>query len=258
MVHHHFIILLLLLCCSAVSRATPLSAGSERILGGSELAIHNAPWQVSIQVSARHVCGGAIYSKDIVITAAHCVQDTSVTLMQVRVGANHHNSGGKLIAVASYVTHEQYNKQFKYYDIALVRLATQLSYSLSVKAIGLVSVSPKAGASVSVSGWGFVQQNGADGFASSLQVVQLNIIERQDCASAKYGYGWDFVGEEMICAAAPGKDACTGDSGGPMVSERLLAGIVAWGYGCAQVNYPGVYVDVALLRPWIIKSANSL
>ncbi|KAH8384885.1 hypothetical protein KR093_011387, partial [Drosophila rubida] len=175
----------------------------------------------------------------------------------VRVGANHHNSGGTLIAVASYVIHEQYNKQFKHYDIALVRLATQLNYSLSVKAIGLASVSPQAGVSVSVSGWGFVQQDGADGFASSLQLVHLNVIERNDCASAKYGYGWDFVGEEVICAAAAGKDACTGDSGGPMVSDHLLAGIVAWGYGCAQLNYPGVYVDVAILRPWIIKSANS-
>ncbi|XP_062132819.1 trypsin iota [Drosophila sulfurigaster albostrigata] len=254
---YRFIVLFILLWCSC-SNAIPATTGNGRIMGGSEESIYNAPWQVSIQVSARHVCGGAIYSKDIIITAAHCVQDTSVTLMQVRVGANYHNSGGRLIPVGAYMIHEQYNKQFKYFDIALIRLATQLTYSLSVKAIGLATVSPTAGASVSVSGWGYLQPNGADGFASSLQVVQLNVIERNECASAKYGYGWDFVGDEMICAAAPNKDACTGDSGGPMVSEKLLAGIIAWGYGCGQLNYPGVYVDVAVLRPWIIKTANSI
>lgn len=249
---------LLLIFFARGGLANPPSARSERIVGGSELSIYNAPWQVSIQVSARHVCGGAIYSKDIIITAAHCVDSTSVTLMKVRVGANHHNSGGSLIPVASYTIHEHYNQKLNYYDIALVRLATQLTYSLSVKSIGLASVSPKSGSDVSVSGWGFTEESGATGFANSLQVAQLQVIDRNECASAKYGYGWDFVGEEMICAASDSKDSCTGDSGGPMVSERLLAGIVAWGFGCARANYPGVYVDVSMLRSWIINSANSL
>ncbi|KAL7735790.1 hypothetical protein ACLKA6_017796 [Drosophila palustris] len=251
-------ITLLLIHFPRGNSANPASSRSERIVGGSELSIYNAPWQVSVQVSARHVCGGVIYSKDIIITAAHCVEGTSVTLMKVRVGANQHNSGGSLIPVTRYTIHEQYNPQLKYYDIALVRLSTQLTYSLSVKAIGLASTSPKSGADVSVSGWGFTEESGATGFANSLQVVHLQIIARNECASAKYGYGWDFVGEEMICAASDNKDACTGDSGGPMVSDRLLAGIVAWGYGCARTNYPGVYVDVAMLRPWIVKSANSI
>lgn len=247
--------LLLALCTISCLQAIPMTG---RIVGGDDLAIHNAPWQVSIQVSARHVCGGAIYSKDIIITAAHCVANTSVTLIRVRVGANQHNSGGTLLPVSAYTLHEQYNSKLKAYDIALVRLSTQLTYSLSVKAIGLATSSPVNGASVSVTGWGYTDESGAAGYASALQTVQLQIIERGECASAKYGYGWDFVGVEMICAAAANKDACTGDSGGPMVSGRLLAGIVAWGYGCAQSNYPGVYVDVAVLRTWITKTANTV
>lgn len=248
-------IFVLLLCALVPVQATPLSG---RIVGGNDVAIHNAPWQVSIQVSARHVCGGAIYSRDIIITAAHCVANTSVTLIRVRVGANQHNSGGTLLPVAAYTIHEQYDSKLKPYDIALVRLSTQLTYSLSVKAIGLATSSPVDGATVTVTGWGYTDEKGSAGYASALQSVQLQIIERGQCASAKYGYGWDFVGTEMICAASGSKDACTGDSGGPMVSERLLAGIVAWGYGCAQSNYPGVYVDVAVLRPWITKSANTV
>ncbi|EDW60468.1 trypsin iota [Drosophila virilis] len=248
---------LLVLCCAG-GLAKPANQDYGRIVGGNDLVIHNAPWQVSIQVSARHVCGGAIYSKEIIITAGHCVQGTSVTLLQVRVGANQHNSGGNLLPVAAYQIHEQYDGKLLHYDIALLRLASQLTFSLSVKAIALTSTSPPAGSSVSVSGWGHTEESGDAGFAQSLQLVQLQIIERGDCASAKYGYGWDFVGTEMICAAAAGKDACAGDSGGPMVSDRLLAGIVAWGYGCAQPNYPGVYVDVAILRSWIIKTANAI
>eukprot|EP00591_Stephanopyxis_turris_P016534 CAMPEP_0195540544 /NCGR_PEP_ID=MMETSP0794_2-20130614/50624_1 /TAXON_ID=515487 /ORGANISM="Stephanopyxis turris, Strain CCMP 815" /LENGTH=565 /DNA_ID=CAMNT_0040674613 /DNA_START=1 /DNA_END=1694 /DNA_ORIENTATION=- len=70
----------------------------------------------------------------------------------------------------------------------------------------------------------------------------------------------------MLCAAAPQKDACQGDSGGPLIynpnngrdkqnppdpNEDFLVGIVSWGYGCAQARYPGVYVDVQMLRDWI-------
>ncbi|EDW10692.1 trypsin iota [Drosophila mojavensis] len=252
--------LLPLIGCFLGGLALPLSPDLRlgRIVGGDSLPIHNAPWQVSIQLSAQHICGGVIYSKDIIITAAHCVEQKSVTLLQVRVGANQHNSGGSLYPIASYKVHESYDDQLLHYDIALLRLATQLNYSLSVKAIALASSSPAAGSSVSVSGWGYTGQNGSTSFASSLQLVQLLVIDRAECASAKYGYGWDFVGVEMICASAADKDACTGDSGGPMVSQGLLAGIVSWGYGCAQTNYPGVYVDVAVLRHWIVKTANDL
>ncbi|KAH8418585.1 hypothetical protein KR222_003027, partial [Zaprionus bogoriensis] len=184
--------------------------------------------------------------------------DVAVLRSWVVSAAGSHNSGGTLLPVAAYTIHEQYDAKLKAYDIALVRLETKLTYSLSVKAIGLASSSPAAGATVSVTGWGYTEQNGAGAvYAASLQSVQLQIIERDECASPKYGYGWDFVGVETICAAAANKDACTGDSGGPLVAERALAGIVAWGYGCALSNYPGVYVDVAVLRPWITKTANT-
>ena len=49
-----------------------------------------------------------------------------------------------------------------------------------------------------------------------------------------------------------------GDSGGPLFKCRdnndgqcTQVGIVSWGIGCAQKNYPGVYTRITSMREWI-------
>uniref|UniRef100_A0A8C9LE84 Peptidase S1 domain-containing protein n=1 Tax=Pavo cristatus TaxID=9049 RepID=A0A8C9LE84_PAVCR len=40
-----------------------------RIIGGEEAVPHSWPWQVSIQISDQHICGGAVLAKEWVVTA---------------------------------------------------------------------------------------------------------------------------------------------------------------------------------------------
>ncbi|KAH8418662.1 hypothetical protein KR222_009241, partial [Zaprionus bogoriensis] len=227
-----------------------------RIVGGTATTISSFPWQISLQRSGSHSCGGSIYSANIIVTAAHCLQSVSASSLQVRAGSSYWSSGGVVSKVAAFRNHEGYNANTMVNDIAVIRLSSSLSFSSTIKSIGLASSAPGNGAAASVSGWG-TQSSGSSSIPSQLQYVNVNIVSQSVCASSAYSYG-SQIRSTMICAAASGKDACQGDSGGPLVSGGVLVGVVSWGIGCAYSNYPGVYADVAVLRSWVINNANSV
>lgn len=52
----------------------PLPRLDGRIVGGTEMDITDAPYQVSLQRFNRHFCGGSIISNKWVLTAAHCTE----------------------------------------------------------------------------------------------------------------------------------------------------------------------------------------
>ena len=85
--------------------------------------------------------------------------------------------------------------------------------------------------------------------------MRVPTIKSSDC---KKNYSNDSITESMICAGYPGeggKDACAGDSGGPLVCNEngnaVLAGVVSWGTGCGEPDYPGVYSRVTHVLDWI-------
>nr|CAI5835085.1 unnamed protein product [Callosobruchus analis] len=101
-------------------------------------------------------------------------------------------------------------------------------------------------------GWGATKQNGQT--ATKLQEVKVPIMSNVDCK--KTGYG-SRITDNMMCAGYPEgkKDSCQGDSGGPLLVQNgtayQIVGIVSWGEGCAQANYPGVYTRVNRYISWI-------
>jgi secreted trypsin-like serine protease len=92
----------------------------------------------------------------------------------------------------------------------------------------------------------------------ALRQVNLNIVSNAQCDTA-YGGG---ITSSMVCATAPQKDSCQGDSGGPLVSKQatdwVQLGIVSFGIGCANAQYPGVYTRTDQYLNWILNKTGPL
>jgi len=92
-------------------------------------------------------------------------------------------------------------------------------------------------------------------WSAVLRQVVVPVVPQTDCAQPAY-YG-SYVTENMLCAgyAAGGRDACHGDSGGPLAcrvqGRWSLHGVVSFGRGCAEPRKPGVYTRVTKFVDWI-------
>ncbi|XP_011180898.1 trypsin [Zeugodacus cucurbitae] len=229
-----------------------------RIVNGEETNIQAHPYQISLQTKSGHFCGGSIINKDTVVTAAHCLQTNTADQLQVRLGSTSHKTGGKLVKVRAFYAHPGYNKEQRQNDVAIVKLAEPVAESASIRYIDLAQTSPVTGTSAVVSGWGAKCFFWCVSLPTALQKVDVSIVSRSDCASKNYKYGSSKILSTMLCAYEEKKDACQGDSGGPLAADGKLVGVVSWGNGCAKAGYPGVYADVAELRPWILDITRNL
>ncbi|XP_017045668.2 trypsin beta-like [Drosophila ficusphila] len=235
-----------------------LSAGrvpqpEERIIGGKDIEIEDAPWQVSLQVDRRHYCGGSIYSKDIIITAAHCrftekEEQIEAKNFTVRVGSSLENSDGILIGVAAIKSHENYTRNGYVNDIAVMRLSEPLVFSSKVQRIPLAEKNPSPGALAKASGWGAVRVTNFKGkkmqeYPEHLQGVDLQIVS--------------FSRKDNIFVYSYGRSTCSGDSGGPLVVDQQLVGVAST-VGTEYCYSLAAFAGVPYFRNWILNAIESL
>ncbi|EDW74997.1 uncharacterized protein Dwil_GK15979 [Drosophila willistoni] len=243
--------LLLSLCSLAI--AYPYDG---RIVGGEVVSsVEDFPYQVSVQLNGQHICGGAIIGDHFVLTAAHCFEEPWTEIdYSVRLGTLEHAHGGQLLSLKRIIRHGGYNSQTHDNDLALLLLNAKLNYTEELQALPLgdeLTIDTR----LMVSGWGFQSEEGEEGVSPVLRYVDVDHVAMEECRLA-YRQVLPIT-RHMICAAREGHDSCQGDSGGPLVGyqpgqrQGKLFGIVSWGLGCANPQYPGVYANVTAFRNWI-------
>lgn len=239
----------------------------ERIVGGNVADPSDFPWQVEIKGSQIGLCGGSLIGEKYVLTAAHCVSDSTILNGEISQGSYitaalvdpDGKAEGDQRMVESVHIHPGYDPEAmgQPYDIAVLELEERFSVGMG----GLVTLATERSDILysqpnicsTVTGWGTTEPGGNT--SQYLKQTFVPIISNDACSNF---YPEENINEQHLCAGYEqgGADSCQGDSGGPLVirggpTGLLQVGIVSWGYGCAEAGRPGVYQRVGIHRDWI-------
>jgi hypothetical protein len=231
-----------------------------KVTGGQNTTISDFPWQVFFE-AGDYTCGGAIISGKWIITAAHCTEDDFGNLipasqMDVIVGANNPRSGleGKKYFVSKVIRHEHFDHNTLNNDIALLQLSDSINYP-DATPIRLVSKIDSAagftdpGVMAWLTGYGLTKVSPPT-VPTVLQKLQIPIVSNAQASTV-----WQSIApSDMMAGYLNGnKDACNGDSGGPLIvpvdNEFKIGGLVSW--GSSNCNTYGAYTRISIFESWI-------
>ncbi|XP_023813065.1 polyserase-2 isoform X2 [Oryzias latipes] len=229
-----------------------------RIVGGEEAPPGSWPWQVSLHRPSQY-CGGSLINDQWVLTAAHCAPGANPAGLTAYLGRHSQqesNPNEVNRTVAEVIIHPDYKGETNENDIALLKLSSPVTFTAYIAPVCLAASGSSfySGVECWVTGWGNIAIGEALPYPQNLQEVKVPIVGNRQC---QCNFGQNKISEDMICAGLQkgGKDACQLDSGGPLVGKQgsrwIQAGIVSFGEGCAEPNFPGVYTRVSQYQTWI-------
>jgi len=216
-----------------------------------------------------------------VLTAAHCfasdeLDQVSVTVGELRVCPSKPDEGGQTVGVEQIFQHPRYchacNLNASYvpflHDLALLKLDKDLKFNPGkIEAICLPKKPDKdyTGFAARISGWGALLSTGT--LAScKLRETNIKVIATNDtkCKTPAGEIEPDPDLTYQMCAWGKERDACPGDSGGPLAviedGNYVLIGLVSYGrkecidkWVCnvCGLKAAGIYTRVQAYLTWI-------
>ena len=227
-----------------------VSPKSPMIVGGTAVPNGTYPFVAHVTLYRNGMpdasCAGSLIDQDSVLTAAHCLLNTTGAVVVVGRTDQRKKNRGQEIGASRPFIHPRYKGNG--YDAGVLKLRRPVK---GIKPIKLATANQnnleRPGRKLTVAGWGLLGFNGT--LPNRLRQAQVPVVSDRR-AESSYDALLEpsgYVPPIMIAAGNSKVNACVGDSGGPLFDSgsRTQVGIVSGGYyKCGTERYPGVYTEV--------------
>ncbi|GBP88781.1 Trypsin-1 [Eumeta japonica] len=127
------------------------------VVGGETAPIEDFPYQVSVKVKNKHICGGTIIHEQFILTAAHCTTKHTLlySLYSVRAGTAYLEEGGTPYEVENIIVHYEYDYGVDY-DLSILKLknSLELSDKVAIAKLSTLQNDFEQGTVFNITGWG--------------------------------------------------------------------------------------------------------
>jgi len=243
------------------------------VLGGHKAPKGSFPFIVSFTQNVSHpkiwktFCGGVMISSNHVLTAAHCFDNLDNSLwdyhVRVRIGVsdlkqkiqNFTEKRKTYAKIKKVFLHPRFKRNVRGYlnpfnDIAVVELHFLRGSHKTVCLPTQVDQRKEEGV---VAGYGATSVLSNTG-PQHLVYAHVKTVQFSECKSQYADFvsaipGDVYIGSNVLCAGDNTTDACSGDSGSPLLwvddlSRWTVVGVVSFGPSVCGQDVPGAYTKV--------------